>query len=179
MNIARFDRLPKCLTVFILILVDVLSKKHHQKYCNKTLKFGVVEEEVVFCPLPLFGVAVFFPIFWVGCCGVAFSSLLLGGVVLSSSWCCQICTSPLWMVVFSPFLKELNGANELNQVAVKQSEANEREVAVSSSWVVVFSSLLCLSGGAFLPLSLWGCARGGVVVNFFCVDVTPNVNEIM
>ena len=76
--------------------------------------------------MPLcFGVAGFPPCFWWGCYGVAFSSFLLGGVVLSPfSWYCHSCTSPLWVVLFHPFARQFNGANELNQAALKLSEAN-------------------------------------------------------
>ena len=43
-----------------------------------------------------FGVAVVLPYLGWGCCGVVFSTLLLGGVVLSPFyWCCQICSSSL------------------------------------------------------------------------------------
>ena len=54
----------------------------------------------------------------------------------------------------SPFLeRQLNGPNELNQVAVKQSEVNESAVVLFS--VVVFS-FFRLGGGVFSRHSLKG-----------------------
>ena len=44
---------------------------------------------------------------------------------------------------FSPIERQLDGANELNQVAAKQSDANESKVA------------LLRSGGVFPPPSVW------------------------
>ena len=75
--------------------------------------------------------------FW--CC--CFLSHLLGGVaaVLPSR-------RSFWVVLFSPsHSRQLNGANEWKQVAVKQSEANESEV------------VHCWGGGVFLP-STFGVA---------------------
>ena len=71
--------------------------------------------------------------FW--CC--CFLSHLFGGVaaVLPSR-------RSFWVVLFFPsHSRQLNGANEWNQVAVKQSEANESEV------------VHCWGGGVFLPPS--------------------------
>ena len=73
--------------------------------------------------------------FW--CC--CFLSNLFGGVaaVLPSR-------RSFWVVLFFPsHSRQLNGANEWNQVAVKQSEANESEV------------VHCWGGGVFLPPSFW------------------------
>ena len=112
----------------------------------------------MFCPLPLFGVAVFFPIFWVGL-------LRCYLLVAPSGWCCSL----------SLFERQLNGANEWNQVAVKQSEAYESEVVhcwgggvflpstfgvavfspVFTSGVEVFSLLIRLGGKVFAPLPCW------------------------
>ena len=64
------------------------------------------------------------------------------------------------------FERQLNGANELNQVAVKQSEANESKVVLfrmvvvfpsSSVWVAVFSLFLSPFGSlVFFLLLLFG-----------------------
>ena len=58
------------------------------------------------------------------------------------------------MVAFFPSERKLGGANELNQVAVKQSEAIECKVVLFG--VVVFSFLLRLGGGGFPRLLLEG-----------------------
>ena len=74
-----------------------------------------------------FGCCFLFPYFEWGCCGVAFSSLLLGGVALShpSLGVVRFVRLPCgwWSFVF--FERQFNGASELNQVVVKQSEPNE------------------------------------------------------
>ena len=149
----------------ILILVDVFSNiiTVISNYSWTLLR----RNWCFFC-----GVAVFCIFGW-GCCGVAFSPLF-----------CQICMSPLWVPVFNPFQRQLGGAHELNQVAVKQSGANENKVVLfgrlwcfplsSSVWVAVFSpisvfgwrcfSLLfqcfrrsLLLGGVFSPPPVLSC----------------------
>ena len=80
------------------------------------------------------------------------------------SWCCQICSSPLWVVVvFLPCERQPDGAKDVNQVAVKQSEANK-------SYVVLFRVAVVFPPPPFgwrcFPASLpSGCARSGVAVN--------------